>query len=763
MKHLFLTIIVFFSALTASAQEIVNVTFTAKTETGLYCPFSSISATNVTRGWTEILDYPDTILVLTNTVGLEEHKNQAFHLGDAYPNPFTGETCVFLELPEKGDVLVQVIRVDGSESIFQKLCLDAGTWRLTVNLSTPQLAFLSVATAYGRQVARLVHTGYGLTNALDVDYVSTATKSLGKSGSTRLDATGGFEPGDVMRYEAQLIDGTTTLYSNAVIQPQYSDELVTLFFTLLRPTVMTNDVTEITQNSAICGGNVTDDGGLAVIERGVCWSTMQNPTVNDSHTSDGTGSGNFTSHLTDLSSGTPYYVRAYAINRLGLSYGNEVNFTTMQQQYSITVFSNPSNGGTVSGGGTYSYGQTCSVMAIANNGYTFVNWTENGTPVSTNSNYTFTVTGNRTLVANFTIPSYAISVSANPSNGGTVTGGGSYNYGQSCTVSASASTGYIFVNWTENGNVIHTNACYTFTVADDRTLVANFTANPLWPDGTLPGYFSVSATQQVQFSQGNLQYIGNSQIWKFADHQWDCIGYGQGSTSSTVDRDLFGWGTSGWHDTGDPYNVNYQPWSTSGFYDTVNMSYNRYGYGPSTNMPSPNLTGSSANYDWGVFNPISGAGGQAGLWRTLTNEEWIYLFNMRSTSSGKRYAKAQITNANGCESMNGIILLPDDWNTSYYPLYNTDQGNAGYSSNVISANDWNNNLEPHGAVFLPAAGLRGEASVDMVGEIGDYWSTSYANQDNSYNLTFNNSNFYYDCAVSRYAGRSVRLVRSVQK
>ena len=148
--------------------------------------------------------------------------------------------------------------------------------------------------------------------------------------------------------------------------------------------------------------------------------------------------------------------------------------------YNINVSANPSNGGTVTGGGTYNQGASCTVTATANNGYTFTNWTENGNVVSTQANYTFTVTGNRTLVANFQAQtqSYTITVSANPSNGGNVTGGGTYNQGSSCTVSATANSGYTFSNWTENGNVVSTSANYTFTVTGNRVLVANFQALP---------------------------------------------------------------------------------------------------------------------------------------------------------------------------------------------------------------------------------------------------------------------------------------------
>ena len=95
------------------------------------------------------------------------------------------------------------------------------------------------------------------------------------------------------------------------------------------PTVSTNTVTSVTSSSASCGGNVTDNGGSAVTARGVCWSTSQNPTVSDSHTSDGSGIGSFNSSITGLSPNTTYYVRAYATNSAGTAYGNTLVFNTL--------------------------------------------------------------------------------------------------------------------------------------------------------------------------------------------------------------------------------------------------------------------------------------------------------------------------------------------------------------------------------------------------------------------------------------------------
>ncbi len=155
------------------------------------------------------------------------------------------------------------------------------------------------------------------------------------------------------------------------------------------------------------------------------------------------------------------------------------NFTANAVNYTISTSSNPTAGGTTTGGGTATTGSSKTVTATANTGYTFTNWTENGTVVSTNASYTFTVSANRTLVANFTANSYTITTSSNLTAGGTTTGGGSAIYGSSKTVTAITNTGYTFTNWTENGTVVSALASYTFTLTANRTLVANFTLNPV--------------------------------------------------------------------------------------------------------------------------------------------------------------------------------------------------------------------------------------------------------------------------------------------
>lgn len=95
------------------------------------------------------------------------------------------------------------------------------------------------------------------------------------------------------------------------------------------PVLSTTEVREITANTATSGGNITDDGGTTVTARGVCWSTNENPTIDDNKTEDGTGAGSFTSSITDLEPNTIYYVRAYATSSAGTAYGEQRSFTTL--------------------------------------------------------------------------------------------------------------------------------------------------------------------------------------------------------------------------------------------------------------------------------------------------------------------------------------------------------------------------------------------------------------------------------------------------
>lgn len=179
--------------------------------------------------------------------------------------------------------------------------------------------------------------------------------------------------------------------------------------------------------------------------------------------------------------------------------------STVQPVFSVNSYeiSLSSDGnGTYAGEGSYSYLSTATVTASPDTGYDFVNWTdENGNEVSTSATYSFTVYGASSLKANFALKSYNIDVEAD--DHGSVTGKGIYYYGESITVKAKPETGYHFVNWTIDGNVVSTNANYTFTVSGPADLKANFAINSYTvkfvnDDGTL--------LKEAQFVYGSTAF-----------------------------------------------------------------------------------------------------------------------------------------------------------------------------------------------------------------------------------------------------------------
>ena len=167
-------------------------------------------------------------------------------------------------------------------------------------------------------------------------------------------------------------------------------------------------------------------------------------------------------------------------------------------------------------------------------------------------------------------------------------------------------------------------------------------------------------------------------------------------------------------------------------------------------MPSPHLTGSSANYDWGVYNPIINGGNQVHIWRTLSWQEWDYVAERRSTTSDKRYAKAQV---NG---INGVILFPDNWNTSSISINSANDQAAHYDSNVISSVQWTL-FEQNGAVFLPASGCG--PALGEFNEIGFYWQTEGTSSNSVYDFLVHNVTLSAINSNPRYSHFAVRLVQ----
>ena len=169
------------------------------------------------------------------------------------------------------------------------------------------------------------------------------------------------------------------------------------FTTIPVPQITTADVTSITTNTAVCGGNVTSDGGATVTARGVCWSTSPNPTISNSKTTDGTGTGSFTSNITILTENTTYYVRAYATNSNGTAYGEEKRFTTfakyLPQVTTLNVTSITVNTAVCGGNVTSDGGGTVTARGVC--------WSTSPNPTISNSKTT-NGTGTGSFTSNIT-------------------------------------------------------------------------------------------------------------------------------------------------------------------------------------------------------------------------------------------------------------------------------------------------------------------------------------------------------------------------
>lgn len=172
------------------------------------------------------------------------------------------------------------------------------------------------------------------------------------------------------------------------------------------------------------------------------------------------------------------------VSGLGGQKTTQCEIKVKANQYTITTASNPVRGGTVTDNsigqnGVYNENDMVTVTAKPRSDYRFISWSENGKVVSTDRSYTFKVTGNRNLIANFRydepyVPQYTIYVKEYPSEGGTVTGDYTYNEGDYATLKAKAKEGYIFESWIENGKVVSRSSEYSFTVKENRWLEANF-------------------------------------------------------------------------------------------------------------------------------------------------------------------------------------------------------------------------------------------------------------------------------------------------
>ena len=286
----------------------------------------------------------------------------------------------------------------------------------------------------------------------------------------------------------------------------------------------------------------------------------------------------------------------------------------------------------------------------------------------------------------------------------------------------------------------------------------------------LTGLFSVSATEQVFFSQGNLQYQASSGTWRFAEEQYEIMGsdgythngtvYSSGNSTAYASRstqakwiDLFGWATSGWSESGAAV---YEPWETT----SSNSSYRE-----STDVAA-SLVGAYAEGDWAYHNAIinggyTSAGPASHGWRLLTDAEWQYIFKTRTNAT-------DLCAFGSLMGVSGIFLLPDDWDWSaidggaFETGWTSIETAKLFTNNVLTDAALWNTLETAGVVFLPTTGNRSNTVTRNADTYGYYWSSTDLN-----NIASARGVLFYSGVLSsprnfnREWGCAVRAVRDL--
>ena len=504
------------------------------------------------------------------------------------------------------------------------------------------------------------------------------------------------------------------------------NEVLFVTNTVVLPSVVTSAITNVGKNSATAGGNVTNDGGASVTERGVVYSTNKNPTIADNKVSSGTGKGAYTCNLTNLQEATTYYVRAYAINEKGTAYGEEVSFTTSKEillpsvttstitQVSettavaggnvtsdggasvtergvcIATVSNPttSHSKITAAGGTGTF--TCAITGLQEGTTYFVRayaTNSKGTAYGEQVSFTTAVTislpsvttsavtqitetsavagGNVTSDGNASVTERGVvySLSANPSISDL----------SSTIVRSGSGTGSFTCNLTglEEGKKYYVRAYAMNSKGTAYGTEVTFTTNKQSGNGTENGYAYVDLGLSVKWATMN---VGASQAEGYGSY----FAWGETTTKSTYD------------------------WSTykycNGSYNTLTKYNTSSSYGTVDNKTQLELSDDAARVNWG------------GSWRMPTDAEWTEL---------REQCTWTWTTQNGVKG------------------YKVTSKKSGYTNNSI---------------FLPVAGYRDDSLLYGAGSVGDYWSSSLYTGGSPYYAWFVGFNSSNVISSSNYRG-----------
>jgi uncharacterized protein (TIGR02145 family) len=484
-----------------------------------------------------------------------------------------------------------------------------------------------------------------------------------------------------------------------------------------RPTVTSSPISNITETTADAGGNVLDDGGTSVTSKGVCWNTIGSPTISDTKTSDGTGTGSFSSSITGLTQNTTYYVRAYATNSEGTSYGTQREFTSDQSAGLPTVTTTDISSiteTTANGGGNVTHDGGASVTSRG------VCWNTTGSP-SISDNKTSDGTGTGSFASslsglNQNITYYVRAYATN--NEGTA-------YGQQKQFTTGGGMTLPTVETTVIYDVTETSAMGTGNVTDDgganvteRGMCISLSQNPtiandIFPSGTDLGYFTCTINGLSADTKYYVRaYATNSQGTAYGSQiEFTTEGGSGGSGSFTDSRDskTYDYVTIG-SQTWMAENLNFSIASGSWCYDDSNTNCSTYG----------------RLYKWDVAQSACPSG-----WHLPSDGEWMVLEEYLGMSSSD-------ANNTGLRSTGDVGL----------GLKST----SGWSSN-------GNGNNSDGFDALPAGSQNYTGNSDHLGEKAFFWTSTPSGS-----LAFDRRLAYNENGVYRYGnnrnnGLSVRCIK----
>ena len=337
MRKIFMTFTIMFVLqlpMIGFGQTPITLTFIGKDSVTLdLISLDSVYVKNLTESCDTMLygSVPVFSFIAIWPVGIDENNintSESFILNQNYPNPFQGSTFVNIYREYGGPLNFMLFDLLGATLAEYQDEFEKGFHSFSISTSEAKVMILVVFDERSKQSIKIVSNGEGFENN-SIQYLGhnpnvekIRLKSMDNSGFI-------FFLGDQMKYTAHANGYSEKTILDSPIGDSIYYFPMSMFYL---PTVTTSPVTDITQTSATCGGNVTSDGGDPVSVRGVCWSTSPNPTTSDFYTTDGSGTGAFISYLTGLTPNTSYFVRSYATNNVGTGYGNEIMFTTGQTQ-----------------------------------------------------------------------------------------------------------------------------------------------------------------------------------------------------------------------------------------------------------------------------------------------------------------------------------------------------------------------------------------------------------------------------------------------